>query len=269
MAVAYGVKYRIEIGCIAGTVGATETYRLDIEKSGYSSSVTDLNSGANPITINWPGGAHWLAPLKPSEMIIEVEEASADDLTEFKTFEDQEYQVKLYNNTNQLRWTGWLTNDHGYIEDLSMPNPKTVVLRAIDGVGLLRKKEFRALPAGPTAALRTGRVSALLIIQQALESFWPDSTSGSFLTYGMLRNTQDGTTAWTNHTDPTDAKNPFSGQFWDQSYFMIDEVTPMSWFDVLRIILRNNFCMMTNGFHKHGWPSQIKGEFGKMNTFTI
>ena len=245
---AYGVKYRIEIGCVAGGIGTTETYRLDIEKNGYSSSITDLTSSSTPIELNWPGGNNDFAPIKPSEVLINIV-VDGEDLSEFISYDDQEYQVKLYNNTNQLKWTGWLTSKYGYLEDWSIPEPRVLQLRAIDGIGLMQEIEYR----DSSGDLQTGRATAFSILQEGFENYWPDTTAGNTLMYVDSRTINDGQGGWSSPV-PVEAKNPLKIFYFDRTRYMHDKDTPWTWFEVFQSILTEFSAFLTNGFHIHAYP---------------
>src|SRR5581483_11675142 len=104
----YGKKYSLTFREETGTSGAGNMYRVDIYKSGYSSSVTQVTASDNPITLSYKKQDLGKAILG-SELTIGLMSVSNGQYIEFATAAPLAYYVDvLVSPNNGSNWyTYW------------------------------------------------------------------------------------------------------------------------------------------------------------------
>lgn len=131
---AYGVKYRLTFGDVAG-----KDFRLEIHKDGYSGTVLDLVGGESPVIIEWQSNDDIYFPIIGSICKINLIKTSGVTYEEFYNNDEKEFQVHIFcflSGAYTLIWKGWLVSDLYREAVLSEPYP--LQLTAVDGLGFLK-----------------------------------------------------------------------------------------------------------------------------------
>jgi hypothetical protein len=128
---AYNVKYEISYRNISG-----DSFLLEILKEGEFSEELAL---AGNVIHNFTRVEDVFNPLRASTLDINIEASTENLLLDFANFEEFDFKVKFYRNSQQI-FEGWINPD-GYFQD--WVNSKWVIsLQAVDGIGALKNLEF-------------------------------------------------------------------------------------------------------------------------------
>ena len=120
-------------------------YTLDIYVKDYGGSSSEITLGEGGCVISYDtSGSNKFASILSSKMQIPfiVENATqANFITLLRTtYQEQEIYAHLYTSATEPIWSGYVIMDLGSEEDVSYPYE--VVLTAVDGIGLLKERDF-------------------------------------------------------------------------------------------------------------------------------
>lgn len=137
----FGTKYRIEFTSDLNFVD----WRIDIEKANYSSTVTTLKAGPNPLRITRGKGGDFdkYIEIYPSTATFEVWVETEAALRELITENEEEYRIKIYRDpdgTNLLFWVGQFVSD--LYQEAYQGTPYLLQLKAVDGLARLKNLEY-------------------------------------------------------------------------------------------------------------------------------
>ena len=161
---AYEVKYRGEFTDYQDT-----DWKVEILEDGFSGSITTMVFTGEPVIVEWPSTSDDLFEqnIRGSQATINVYAETSFQYSDLYTSDNLEYQVNIYYDST-LYWTGWVMANN-WEEDYAQP-PYPVVIKAVDGLGLLKDFDF-------SDTSLTGRLSASEIIYEIISLIsWDEFT---------------------------------------------------------------------------------------------
>jgi hypothetical protein len=160
---AYNVKYLIEYQNLLG-----DSYKLEILKQGTFAQELSL---AGSVVHNFVEVQDIFSPIRASNLTIDIEASTTNLLLDFANFEEFDFKVKFYRNTEQI-FEGWINPD-GYFQD--WVNDKWIIsLQAVDGLGTLKNLEFSdVVPGGVPFKVKPREANYLYAIMERLGYFLP------------------------------------------------------------------------------------------------
>jgi hypothetical protein len=125
------------------------TYRVLIQKDGYTGTVYPLIGTNDPVVLEWEGDDDFYQPIKGSKCRINLMVTDDTNYDQFHLYDEREYKVLLqwlgYNSNTRPAgrgpqswntfWTGWLVADT--FQEAVLTKPYPISLNAIDGLGTL------------------------------------------------------------------------------------------------------------------------------------
>jgi hypothetical protein len=160
---AYNVKYLIEYQNLLG-----DSYKLEILKQGTFAQELSL---AGSVVHNFVEVQDIFSPIRASNLTIDIEASTTNLLLDFANFEEFDFKVKFYRNTEQI-FEGWINPD-GYFQD--WVNDKWIIsLQAVDGLGTLKNLEFSdVVPGGVPFKVKPREANYLYAIMERLGYILP------------------------------------------------------------------------------------------------
>jgi hypothetical protein len=134
---AYVEKYRITF-----KNPEEEQFYVSILEDGFAGDVTNLKGNETPTYQQIDNDENAYTPIQASELLITVVDESNFSLLDlFMTgsVSDEKYKVEFYSGSNLL-WIGFLDTE-SCNEEIIDP-PRLISLRAVDGIGFLKKPTF-------------------------------------------------------------------------------------------------------------------------------
>jgi hypothetical protein len=158
----YGVKYRAEYQCIAE--GKEDwTGRIDILERGFTGSLTEVNTGKEPITISYTGeGEGKFKTTISSTATIQLDSDTNFKFVELFIGDERKYKVifyKDYGSGFEIKWQGFILPTE-YEEPYTDPG-YIVTVTATDGLADLKDQDFGNL---------SGNLSLIKVIARCLRN---------------------------------------------------------------------------------------------------
>jgi len=126
----YGEKYNIEFKSISNVLN-----RIKIDELDFTGTPVDLQPGAEIPKLSKDQEGHFMG----SELVFYVEANSVDGMPEFYTENPRKFRVTHYQDGNVV-FQGYLVPEQ--YSDPYIYHPFDIKLKAVDGLGLLKKADF-------------------------------------------------------------------------------------------------------------------------------
>ncbi|MEB3210262.1 MAG: hypothetical protein VKL39_02860 [Leptolyngbyaceae bacterium] len=210
----FGTIYRVEYDDIAGV-----TTRLDIQKRGYSGSITEISGGVDPfqLSLRGEGETDKFKPILSSEGNLTIISEQEDQFIELYTNDRNLYRIE-YRKGGVAKWTGKVL-PFIYQEVLKAPPFETQII-ATDGLPELRDLYF----IQEDGQVFTGTMSLIKLVAYILKKLKLDL------------HICVGVNMYAEGMDTTAADDPFDQAYCDLETFYLAEDQPSLDF-VLKTIL--------------------------------
>ena len=146
----YGPRWRMEYdNVLARDTDSKYTSRIDIEERDYEGEIEEICGGPEPCVIEYlPDDDSMLVPSK-CRVQINVPRLGDGKFDDIRTGYDRQFVIKKYrklrgadDSTFSLEWAGYITPE--FYQEPYLEEPYIIELEAIDGLGELKNKDFKA-----------------------------------------------------------------------------------------------------------------------------